>query len=137
MVEFKRPNRTGYSGNYVVERQMNRYIKKIRERQVYSHTGEIVEVSPDVVFHCYIVADIVGDLEEDTRNWNHSPSGRGRFKYLQGDDKGTIEVIEWKELVRDAKVRNQNFLEAARLSFTRKGDPLFGSTDEHAGQAAE
>lgn len=137
LVEFKKPERTSYTGNYVLGRQMNRYIDKLRKREVRSHTGEIVELSEDVVFHCYVVADIVGDLEADTRNWNRSPSGRGRFQYLQGDDKGTIEVIEWKELVRDAKIRNQNFLEAARLSFTQKGDALFEKAAASESQAAE
>ena len=83
------------------------------------------------------VQQSLGDLEADTRNWNRSPSGRGRFQYLQGDDKGTIEVIEWKELVRDAKIRNQNFLEAARLSFTQKGESVFDSTAGSKSQAAE
>ncbi|MBF9049868.1 hypothetical protein GTA62_13155 [Roseobacter sp. HKCCD9010] len=137
LVEFKKPERTGYSGNYVLGRQMNRYIEKLKNREVRSHTGTIVELSEDVVFHCYVVADIVGDLEADTRNWNRSPSGRGRFQYLQGDDKGTIEVVEWKELVRDAKVRNQNFLEAARLSFTQKGDRLFAGDNTDQTEAAE
>jgi hypothetical protein len=90
LVEFKKPERTSYTGNYVLGRQMNRYIDKLRKREVRSHTGEIVELSEDVVFHCYVVADIVGDLEADTRNWNRSPSGRGRFQYLQGDDKGVV-----------------------------------------------
>lgn len=137
LVEFKRPERTGYSGNYVLGRQMNRYIEKLKNRQVRSHTGEIVELSKDVVFHCYVVADIVGDLEADIRNWTRSPNGRGRFQYLQGDDKGTIEVIEWKELVRDAKVRNQNFLEAASLSFTEKGYRLFEAQNNNEVRAAE
>ncbi len=137
LVEFKKPERKGYSGNYVLGRQMNRYIEKLKKREVRSHTGDTVELSEDVVFHCYVVADIVGDLEADTRNWNRSPSGRGRFQYLQGDDKGTIEVVEWKELVRDAKVRNQNFLEAARLSFTQKGDPLFPDATSDQTEAAE
>lgn len=137
LVEFKKPERTGYSGNYVLGRQMNRYIEKLKNREVRSHTGELVELSEDVVFHCYVVADIVGDLEMDTRNWHRSPSGRGRFQYLTGDDRGSIEVIEWKELVRDAKVRNQNFLEAARLSFVRKGDPLFDHLPNASRDAAE
>lgn len=137
LVEFKRPERGGYTGNYVLGRQMNRYIEKLKNREVRSHAGDVVELSKDVVFHCYVVADIVGDLEADTRNWNRSPSGRGRFQYLQGDDKGTIEVIEWKELVRDAKVRNQNFLEAARLSFTTKGEPIFPAATAETVKAAE
>jgi len=125
LVEFKRPERKSYTGDYVLGRQINRYIEKLKNRRVRSFSGEIVELSKDVVFHCYVVADIVGDLETDIRNWHPSPNGRGRFQHLAGDDRGTIEVIEWKQLVQDAKIRNQNFLEAARLSFSNKGDPIF------------
>jgi hypothetical protein len=48
-----------------------------------------------------------------------------------------MEVIGWKELFRNAKVRNQNFLEAASLSFTRKGAPIFPNRDSSASEAAE
>lgn len=125
LVEFKKPERASYKGNYVLGRQMNRYMNQLKDRKVRSYNGDIVELSKDVIFHCYVVADIVGDLELDTQDWSPSPSGRGKFKYLGGDFKGTMEVIEWKELVRDAKTRNQNFIEAASLSFSRKGEMIF------------
>jgi len=125
LVELKKPERTSYKGDYVLGRQMNRYMTKLKSGQVRSHTGDIIEISENCVFHCYIVADIEGDLKLDTQAWLSSPSGRGKFQFLQGDFRGVMEVIEWKELVRDAKVRNKNFLEAASLAFTRKGEPIF------------
>ncbi len=137
LVEFKKPERGAYKGDYVLGRQMNRYMAQLIDHKVRSHNGDLVELSKDVVFHCYVVADIAGDLEMDTRDWMQSPSGRGKFKYLQGDFNGTMEVIEWKELVRDAKVRNQNFVEAARLSFTRKGDLIFPPKHRKETEAAE
>ncbi|MBF9045390.1 ATP-binding protein [Rhodobacterales bacterium HKCCE4037] len=137
LVEFKRPERSSYKNDYVVGRQMNRYMERLKEGKIRSYNGEFVELSKDVVFHCYIVADLVGDIKTDTQGWPDSPSGRGKFNYLSGDFRGTMEVIEWKELVRDAKVRNQNFLEAASLSFTRKGDPIFKPKAKVSSEAAE
>ena len=125
LVEFKKPERESYKGNYVLMRQMNRYMDKLKKGQVRSHAGDMVELSADVVFHCYVVADLEGDIKADTQSWHNSPSGRGKFDYLKGDFKGTVEVVEWKELLRDAKVRNQNFIEAASLSISRKSEGIF------------
>lgn len=137
LVEFKKPERTSYKGDYAINRQMHRYMDKLKEGKIRSYNGDLVELSKDVVFHCYIIADLVGDIKTDTQSWHDSPSGRGKFTYLAGEYRGTMEVIEWKELVRDAKVRNQNFLEAASLSFSRKGDGIFPDRSPAANQAAE
>ncbi len=134
LVEFKKPERGGFKGQYVVARQMNRYMEQLKEGKVRSHTGENITLSKDVIFHCYVVADIVGDLKADTLSWPSSPSGRGKFQFLQNEFRGTLEVIEWKELVRDAQVRNKNFLEAASLSFAKKGNPIF---PDRSAEAAE
>ncbi|WP_422376265.1 ATP-binding protein [Roseibium sp.] len=137
LVEFKKPERTSYKADYVIGRQMNKYMDKLKEGKIRSYNGELVEISKDVIFHCYIIADLVGDLKTDTKSWHDSPSGRGKFTYLGGDYRGTMEVIEWKDLVRDAKVRNQNFLEAASLSFTPKGQRIFPEKQSELNDAAE
>ncbi|MBT8154635.1 hypothetical protein KMP13_12155 [Epibacterium ulvae] len=137
LVEFKKPERSSYKDGYVIGRQMNKYMGQLKEGKIRSYNGELIELSKDVVFHCYIIADLVGDIKTDTQGWNDSPSGRGKFTYLGGEFRGTMEVIEWKELVRDAKVRNQNFLEAASLSFANKGDPIFPNRESAASEAAE
>lgn len=137
LVEFKKPERSSYKGDYVVGRQMNKYMDALIEGKIRAYDQQYVELSKDVIFHCYVVADLVGDLKSDTDDWHDSPNGRGKFKYLGGKYRGTLEVIEWKELVRDAQVRNQNFLEAASLSFKKRGEPLFGKRKKAAAQAAE
>jgi len=137
LVEFKKPERESYKDGYVIGRQMNKYMDKLKDRKIRSYNGDLVELSKDVIFHCYIIADLTGDIKTDTQSWHDSPSGRGKFTYLGGEYRGTMEVIEWKELVRDAKVRNQNFLEAASLSFTTKGDRLFPDRKVGSAKAAE
>lgn len=137
LVEFKKPERKSYKGDYAINRQMNRYMNKLKEGNIRSYNGDLIELSKDVVFHCYIVADLVGDIKTDTQSWHDSPSGRGKFTYLGGEFRGTMEVVEWKELVRDAKVRNQNFLEAASLSFASKRDQIFPDRSKATSQAAE
>ena len=137
LVEFKKPERASYKDGYVIGRQMNKYMDKLKEGKIRSYNGEFVELSKDVIFHCYIIADLVGDIKTDTQGWHDSPSGRGKFTYLGGDYRGTMEVIEWKDLVRDAKIRNQNFVEAASLSFARKGEALFPERKQRTSEAAE
>lgn len=123
LVEFKRPERGSYKENYVLMRQMNRYMAKLKGGEIRSPMSQqTIRLSDDVVFHCYVVADLVGDLKADTAGWHRSPNGRGRYDVLKGDFHGTIEVIEWDQLVRDARIRNQNFVEAAGQSFLRRDE---------------
>jgi len=70
---------------------------------------------PAYVFHCYVVADIVGQLEVVTSGWRTTSSGRGRIE-LSGKCRGPTEVIEWKDLINDARARNRGFINAAGLS---------------------
>ncbi|WP_152828632.1 hypothetical protein [Fertoeibacter niger] len=50
--------------------------------------------------------------------WAKSANGQGHFMPLQGDVNGSIEVIQWQDLVNDAWARNEATFYAARL---RKG----------------
>ena len=77
-----------------------------------------IRISRDCVFYCYVVADIEGDLKRQLSTWAKSANGQGRFMPLQGDVNGSIEVIQWQDLVNDAWARNEATLYAARL---RKG----------------
>jgi hypothetical protein len=85
------------------------------EGKVINHKQEKVRIDDNCVFDCYVVADIEGDLKTQVRGWRKTPNGRGRWTDLSGDYRGTIEVIEWKDLVLDARARNRAFIEAAGL----------------------
>lgn len=73
-----------------------------------------VRLAPDCVFYCYVVADIVGNLDVHTSAWKTTADGRGRWTELSGRFRGSIEIIEWADLVKDARARNAAFIELAR-----------------------
>ncbi|MDR6852684.1 hypothetical protein J2Y54_002204 [Sphingomonas sp. BE123] len=72
-----------------------------------------MRVAPDCVFYCYVVADIVGALDIHTSTWKTTADGRGRWTELSGKFRGSIEVIEWRDLIGDARARNAAFIKLA------------------------
>jgi hypothetical protein len=116
LVEFKRPGRPSYEERYSPLNQVSRYLTELAGNHVESFDRERVRVAPDCVFYCYIVADIVGDLDIHTSTWRTTANGRGRWMELSGKFRGTIEVIDWKDLISDARSRNHAFIHAAGLT---------------------
>lgn len=114
LVEFKRPGRSDYDERYTPENQIARYLKSLRNGEVENYRNERVRVEDDCIFTCFVVADIVGTLETYTDLWKSTADGRGRWTELSGKYRGTIEVIEWRDLLSDARTRNRAFLELAR-----------------------
>ena len=118
IVEFKKPGRTNYGPEDQIHFQITKYIDELREGEIEGFGRQRIRISRDCVFYCYVVADIEGDLKRQLSTWAKSANGQGRFMPLQGDVNGSIEVIQWQDLVNDAWARNEATLYAARL---RKG----------------
>lgn len=113
LVEFKKPGRQRYDERYMPSNQIMRYLNALKDGEVESFRGERVRVAPDCIYYCYVVADIVGDLKTYVSGWKTTADGRGRWQELAGDFRGTIEVIEWRDLLTDARMRNAAYIEAA------------------------
>ncbi len=111
LIEFKKPGRKEYDDRYSPLNQVSRYLNALASGEVQSFQNERIRIAPDCVFYCYVVADIVGNLETHTSTWRTTADGRGRWMDLAGKFKGTIEVIEWRDLVADARARNAAFIE--------------------------
>lgn len=115
IVEFKKPGRTSYGPEDQIHFQITKYINELREGEIEGFERQRIRISKDCVFYCYVVADIEGDLKRQLSTWSKSANGQGRFMPLQGDVNGSIEVIQWQDLVNDAWARNEATLYAARL----------------------
>lgn len=115
IVEFKRPGRTDYKDmKDVIENQITRYLRQLKNGEIESFSRERVRVAKDCIFSCFVVADIVGDLEEQLIGWATTSNGEGRIRFLENEFKGsTIEVIQWPDLVNAAWSRNEAMLNAA------------------------
>lgn len=75
------------------------------------------------MFYCFIIADIVGKLDEWTFSWQRTVDGRGRVYRPNSGFSGYIELIGWDALVEDARARNQAFFDKAGIS----GKSLFSA----------
>jgi hypothetical protein len=119
LVEFKQPGRRDYSERYSPMNQISEYITRLKSGEIEDFRGGRVRIAEDCIFYCYVIADIVGKLDIHTGAWRTTSSGRGRIQELSGKFRGVIEIIEWADLLGDARLRNHLFLHAAGLRFER------------------
>jgi hypothetical protein len=115
IVEFKKPGRKNYGAEDQIHFQITKYINELRGEEIEGFDRERIRIAEDCVFYCYVVADIVGDLKRQLSTWSKTANGQGRIMALQGDVNGSIEVIQWQDLVNDAWARNEATLHAAGL----------------------
>jgi hypothetical protein len=120
VVEFKKPGRKTYNGaKDQIEQQITRYLSQLKGGEIESFGRTRVRIAHDCVFHCYVVADIEGDLVLQLSGWDTTSNGKGRIRQLKGDYRGQIEVVQWQDLVNDAWMRNSATIHAAGLSRKR------------------
>ncbi len=116
LVEFKRPGRKTYREDENPHLQIERYVRRLLDGQLPDVKGRPIKLGPDTVFYCFIVADIVGKLDEWTFSWQRTVDGRGRMYQPKDGFKGSIELIGWDALLADARGRNQAFFDKAGIS---------------------
>jgi hypothetical protein len=119
LVEFKQPGRRDYEERYSPMNQISEYITRLKNGEIEDFRNSRVRIADDCIFYCYVVADIVGKLEIHTNGWRTTSSGRGRIQELGGKFRGIVEIIEWADLIGDARLRNHAFINAAGLRFER------------------
>lgn len=116
LVEFKRPGRTSYAADENPQHQVERYVRRLLEGGKLDVKGRPIKLKEDTVFYCFIVADIVGKMDDWTYSWDRTADGRGRFYQPRSGFKGSIELIAWDTLLSDARERNQAFFDRAGIS---------------------
>jgi hypothetical protein len=121
IVEFKRPGRKNYKKpEDQIEQQITKYLAQLKNGEIESFDKTRVRIAEDCIFHCYVIADITGDLEQQLSNWETTANGEGRIRPLKNKYQGSIEVIQWTDLVNDAWKRNQATLSAIGLRRSKK-----------------
>jgi hypothetical protein len=116
LVEFKRPGRTSYRDDENPQLQVERYVRRLQSGGLTDVKGRPIKLDKRTVFHCFIVADIVGKLDEWTYSWKPTADGRGRIYQPNSGFQGAIELIGWDALLGDARARNQAFFDRAGIS---------------------
>ena len=112
IIEFKRPARDDYDDDQNPFSQVYGYIEELRSGRVLDKDGGVIqEVSEQTPFFCYIVADITPKL----RSWMrmariNTPLAGGSAYYGYNDDyRAFVQVISYKYLIKDARLRNEAF----------------------------
>lgn len=116
LVEFKRPGRTDYQENENPQLQVERYIRRLQSGNLSDVKGRPINLDKNTIFYCFIVADIVGKLNDWTFSWRRTANGRGRIYRPDNGFLGSIELIGWDDLLTDARERNQAFFDKAGIS---------------------
>ncbi|MCP5371344.1 MAG: ATP-binding protein [Hyphomicrobiales bacterium] len=116
LVEFKRPGRTNYPENENPQFQVERYIQRLQSGNLPDVRGRPVKLDQNTIFYCYIVADIVGRLDQWTYTWQKTADGRGRIYRPNDGFQGSIELMGWDALIEDARTRNKAFFDRAGIS---------------------
>lgn len=116
LVEFKRPGRSAYADDENPQLQVQRYIRRLQTGGLRDVKGRPVQLNERTIFHCFIVADILGKLDDWTFTWQRTADGRGRLYRPDSGFVGSIELIGWDALLSDARLRNAAFFHSAGIS---------------------
>lgn len=116
LVEFKRPGRTSYRDDENPQHQVERYVRRLLTGGLSDVKGRPIKLDSNTIFYCFIVADIVGKLDEWTFSWQRTVDGRGRIYRPNSGFAGSIELIGWDALLEDAKIRNRAFFDKAGIT---------------------
>jgi hypothetical protein len=116
LVEFKRPGRTNYGDDENPQLQVERYVRRLLSGNMTDVKGRPIKLDDRTAFYCFIVADIVGKLDEWTYTWQRTADGRGRVYQPSDGFRGSIELLGWDALLDDARGRNQAFFDRAGIS---------------------
>jgi hypothetical protein len=109
--EFKRPKRKNYPDNENPIMQACRYAEKIRDGKYEMPEGlEPIKVSKETPVYVYVVSDLVDKIHEFAKGFSLtiSPDGEGYFGFSSGFNV-YIEVMSYRKLIGDAKMRNKIF----------------------------
>jgi hypothetical protein len=130
LIELKRPGRKQYKDDENPQHQIERYVRILKSGGRNDVKGRPIKLSPNTIFHCFIVADIIGKMDDWTYSWERSPSGKGR-RYIPRDGfSGSVELIGWDELLSDARMRNAAFFDRLAIS----GESYFSDSQKSDGQ---
>lgn len=116
LIEFKRPGRTSYADDENPQLQVERYVRRLQSGTMTDVKGRPIKLDDRTVFHCFVVADILGKLDDGTYTWQRTADGRGRVYQPREGFRGSIELVGWDTLLGDARGRNQAFFDRAGIS---------------------
>jgi hypothetical protein len=109
MLEFKRPQRDDYTAapkKNPIDQTLE-YVASLREQGWEDSKGRIVRVNPTTQFYCYLICDLMPSLEKEAkkRGWTATPDFEGYYSFNPNFNV-YLELISYRKLLRDARMRN-------------------------------
>ncbi len=110
LIEFKKPERKNYDEKENPVAQAVRYIKEMRDKKVFTHSGHIFRISDNAPIHIHVICHIVDELRGHVDIYNPiaTPDGEGLIIYLH-QYKAYIQISSFEKLIADARKRNEGF----------------------------
>jgi len=112
IIEFKRPARTDYTDKENPIQQIYDYIDDLRDKKVATPAGRLItEINDKTPFFCYVVCDNTPNLQnilKRERMDKELPGGRGWYGENPSYN-AYFEILEYKTLLDDARIRNEAF----------------------------
>jgi hypothetical protein len=112
IVEFKRSARENYDYEENPIVQVYEYIEDLRSGKIVDKEGRIIDEIPEgKPFFCYVLADFTKNLKKYlnmTRINVALPGGGGYYGYNE-EYNAFIQVLNYKYVVKDARLRNEAF----------------------------
>lgn len=125
IVEFKRPMRTGYCDTKDEAKrddnpftQVFGYIDKINEDRAIRASGRPISVSPSPPYYCYIVADLMPQLQKRAKAAGLTPKPEGPMVGFFGYNpsyNAYVEVVSYDKMISDAEKRNTAFFDKLNI----------------------
>ena len=112
IVEFKKPARNNYDYEENPILQIYDYIDELKGKKVFDKSGAIIDDIPDKApFFCYVIADFTENLRKYMRATQINlplPGGSGYYGF-NPDYNAFVQVLNYRTIVRDARLRNEAF----------------------------
>ncbi len=110
LIEFKKPERKNYDEKENPVAQAVRYIKEMRDKKVFTHSGHVFRISDNAPIHIHVICHIVDELRGHVDIYNPiaTPDGEGLIIYLH-QYKAYIQISSFEKLIADARKRNEGF----------------------------
>lgn len=115
IVEIKRPGRNKYDVSPT--EQVFKYIRAIKESKVINgYDGEILNVTDDVFFNCYVIGDLTAQLRIKLEDSQFRPvANHERYQLFSSNHNAFVEFLSFRRLLNDAKLRNRIFQKKLEL----------------------
>lgn len=114
IIDFKRPGRRNYPKDDEPIDQLLRYMDRINEGKCKDRNGKQIKSaqSNNLLYYAYVICEITPEIARNAKHNQMKPTpDQDGFYCFHDEYNAYIEIISYNKLLRDAKKRNQIFMD--------------------------